>query len=93
MFHNSQAVLAISRELYSTMFQKTISLNDFYFGIDRFEYPMDNIQIIGKSLGPVYRGEQPLATRCSGGVGSTTSPTTRSIFGSRPKTSRIQKIA
>jgi choline dehydrogenase-like flavoprotein len=62
MFHNSQAVLAISREPNPTIFQKTISLNDFYFGTDGFEYPMGNVQMIGKSLGPMYRGEQPLAT-------------------------------
>jgi choline dehydrogenase-like flavoprotein len=62
MFHNSQAVLAISHEPNPTMFQKTISLNDFYFGMDGFEYPMGNIQMIGKSLGPMYRGEQPLVT-------------------------------
>jgi choline dehydrogenase-like flavoprotein len=62
MFHNSQAVLAISREPNPTIFQKTLSLNDFYFGMDGFEYPMGNIQMIGKSLGPMYRGEQPLAT-------------------------------
>jgi choline dehydrogenase-like flavoprotein len=62
MFHNSQAVLAISREPNPTMFQKTIALNDFYFGMDGFEYPMGNIQMIGKSLGPMYRGEKPLGT-------------------------------
>ena len=62
MFHNSQAVLAISHEPNPTIFQKTLSLNDFYFGMDGFEYPMGNIQMIGKSLGPMYRGEQPLAT-------------------------------
>jgi choline dehydrogenase-like flavoprotein len=62
MFHNSQAVLAISREPNPTTFQKTIALNDFYFGMDGFDYPMGNIQMIGKSLGPMYRGEQPLAT-------------------------------
>jgi len=62
MFHNSQAVLAISHEPNLTMFQKTLSLNDFYFGVEGFEYPMGNIQMIGKSLGPMYRGERPLAT-------------------------------
>jgi choline dehydrogenase-like flavoprotein len=62
MFHNSQAVLAISREPNLTMFQKTLSLNDFYFGVDGFEFPMGNIQMIGKSLGPMYRGEKPLET-------------------------------
>jgi len=30
--------------------------------MEGFEYPMGNIQMIGKSLGPMYRGEQPLAT-------------------------------
>ena len=62
MFHNSQAVLAISREPNLTMFQKTLSLNDFYFGMEGFEFPMGNIQMIGKSLGPMYRGEKPLET-------------------------------
>ncbi len=62
MFHNSQAVLALSRERNPTMFQKTIALNDFYFGMDGFEYPMGNIQMIGKSLGPMYRGEKSLET-------------------------------
>src|SRR2546430_6322850 len=62
MFHNSQAVLALSREPNPTIFQKTIALNDFYFGMDGFEYPMGNIQMIGKSLGPMYRGEKSLET-------------------------------
>ena len=62
MFHNSQAVLAISLEPNPTIFQKTIALNDFYFGMEGFEYPMGNIQMTGKSLGPMYRGEKPLET-------------------------------
>jgi choline dehydrogenase-like flavoprotein len=62
MFHNSQAVLAISRERNPTIFQKTVALNDFYFGMDGFDYPMGNIQMTGKSLGPMYRGEKPFET-------------------------------
>lgn len=62
MFHNSQAVLAISREPNPTMFQKTVALNDFYFGMDGFDYPVGNIQMMGKSLGPMYRGEKPIET-------------------------------
>ena len=62
MFHNSEAVLAVSLEPNPTIFQKTIALNDFYFGMDGFEYPMGNIQMIGKSLGPMYRGEKPIET-------------------------------
>jgi choline dehydrogenase-like flavoprotein len=34
MFHNSQAVLALSLTPNDTMFQKTLALNDFYFGME-----------------------------------------------------------
>jgi len=62
MFHNSQAVLALSREPNPTFFQKTLALNDFYFGMEGFDYPVGNIQMIGKTLGPMFRGEKPLLT-------------------------------
>jgi choline dehydrogenase-like flavoprotein len=62
MFHNSQGVIALSREPNPTRFQKTIAVNDYYFGIDGFEYPMGNIQMLGKSSGPMYRGEKPIET-------------------------------
>ena len=38
MFHNSQAVLALSKEPNPTVFQKTLGVNDFYFGSDDFEF-------------------------------------------------------
>jgi choline dehydrogenase-like flavoprotein len=60
MYHNSAAVLAVSKEPNPTVFQKTLGLNDFYFGIDGFQYPMGNIQMVGKSQGPMYRGEKPI---------------------------------
>jgi choline dehydrogenase-like flavoprotein len=62
MFHNSQGVIALSREPNPTKFQKTIAVNDFYFGMDGFEYPMGNIQMLGKSQGPMYRGAKPIET-------------------------------
>jgi choline dehydrogenase-like flavoprotein len=62
MFHNSQAALALSLTPNDTMFQKTLALNDFYFGMDGFPYPMGNIQMIGKTLGGMYRAEKPLLT-------------------------------
>ena len=63
MFHNSQAVLALSREENPTIFQKTLGLNDFYFAGGEFEYPLGNIQMVGKSQAEMYRGEQPGETR------------------------------
>ena len=41
---------------------KTLALNDFYFGMDGFPYPMGNIQMIGETLGGMYRAEKPLLT-------------------------------
>ena len=49
MFHDSMAVLALSREENPTVYQKTLGLNDFYFGSDEFEFPLGNIQMVGKS--------------------------------------------
>ena len=63
MFHASQAVLALSREENPTVFQKTLALNDFYFGDGDFEYPLGNIQMIGKSQAQMFRGEKPLETK------------------------------
>jgi choline dehydrogenase-like flavoprotein len=62
-FHASQAVLALSKEENPTVFQKTLGLNDFYFGSDDFEYPLGNIQMVGKSQADMYRGEKPLETK------------------------------
>ena len=62
MFHNSQAVLALSKEPNPTLYQKTLGLNDFYFGCDDFKFPMGNIQMVGKSQAPMFRGEKPIET-------------------------------
>jgi choline dehydrogenase-like flavoprotein len=64
MFHNSQAVLALSKEENPTIFQKTLGVNDFYFtGGKDFEFPLGNIQMVGKSQAPMFRGEKPGETR------------------------------
>src|SRR5439155_25876257 len=63
MFHNSVAVLAVSKEPNPTQFQKTLGLNDFYFGMEGFEYPLGNIQMVGKSQAAMYKGEKPIETK------------------------------
>ena len=62
MFHASQAVLAISKEENPTVFQKTLGLNDFYFRSEDSDFPLGNIQMVGKSQAEMYRGEKPLQT-------------------------------
>jgi choline dehydrogenase-like flavoprotein len=59
MFHDSTAVLALSREENMTAYQKTLGLNDFNFGADDIEYPLGNVQMVGKSTAPMFRGERP----------------------------------
>jgi choline dehydrogenase-like flavoprotein len=63
MFHASRAVLALSREENPTVYQKTLGLNDFYFGSDEHDYPLGNIQMVGKSQAPMFRGEKPTETK------------------------------
>jgi choline dehydrogenase-like flavoprotein len=63
MFHDSTAVLALSHDENPTIFQKTLGLNDFYFSSEEFDYPLGNIQMVGKSQAPMFRGEKPVETK------------------------------
>jgi choline dehydrogenase-like flavoprotein len=67
MFHNSNAVIAIDKEPNDTVFQKTLGLNDFYFAGDGREYPLGNIQMVGKSNAAAFRGEEPALTKLAPG--------------------------
>lgn len=49
MCHNNSAVLAISRHENPTVFQKTIALNDFYWGASDSPFPLGHISMVGKS--------------------------------------------
>ena len=62
MFHNSKAMVALSHEPNLTTFQKTVCINDWYFGSDDFDYPMGNIQMTGKTNGEIMKGYAPLET-------------------------------
>jgi choline dehydrogenase-like flavoprotein len=67
MFHASRAVLALSREENPTVYQKTLGVNDFYFGSDEHDYPLGNIQMVGKSQAPMFHGEKPGETKFAPG--------------------------
>jgi len=59
MRHNNLALIAFSREPNPTVFQKTLALNDFYGPSDYWEYPMGNIQMLGKSDDWQIKGGAP----------------------------------
>jgi choline dehydrogenase-like flavoprotein len=48
MGHVNSVLLAISKTPNPTVFQKTLALNDFYFGDAAFPYPMGHISFVGK---------------------------------------------
>jgi choline dehydrogenase-like flavoprotein len=50
-------VLAVSHTPNPTKFQKTLGLNDFYFGADDWPFPLGHIQMVGKSDGVQIRGD------------------------------------
>ena len=60
MRHNN-SVLALSKTPNPTRFQKTLGLNDFYFGDpdpkDAWAFPLGHIQMVGKSDGAQIHGE------------------------------------
>jgi choline dehydrogenase-like flavoprotein len=48
MGHVNSVLMAVSKCPNPTVFQKTLSLNDFYFGSKDWEHPMGHISFVGK---------------------------------------------
>jgi choline dehydrogenase-like flavoprotein len=48
MGHINSVLLALSKTPNPTVFQKTLGVNDFYFGEPEFPYPMGHISFVGK---------------------------------------------
>jgi choline dehydrogenase-like flavoprotein len=59
MCHNNSALLAISKQPNPTSFQKTLGLNDFYFGADDYDFPLGHIAMLGKSNADHLRMDAP----------------------------------
>ena len=48
MGHTNSVLIALSRCPNPTVFQKTLALNDFYFGTEDWPHPMGHISFVGK---------------------------------------------
>lgn len=59
MGHVNSVVLAVSKCLNPTIFQKTLAVNDFYFGTPDFPYPMGHISFVGKLDGVTLSAGAP----------------------------------
>jgi choline dehydrogenase-like flavoprotein len=59
MGHINSVLLAISSTPNATVFQKTLAVNDFYFGDEDFPYPMGHISFVGKLDGVALAAGAP----------------------------------
>ncbi len=59
MGHVNSVLLAVSKCPNPTVFQKTLGVNDFYFGSEDFPYPMGHISFVGKLDGVTLSAGAP----------------------------------
>ena len=59
MGHVNSVLMAISKCPNPTVFQKTLGINDFYFGSEDWEYPMGHISFVGKLDADTLRAGAP----------------------------------
>ena len=59
MGHVNSVLMAVSKCPNPTVFQKTLALNDFYFGAEDWEWPMGHISFVGKLDGDTLRAGAP----------------------------------
>ncbi len=62
MCHQNSAIVAISSQKNTTKFQKTIGVNDFYYGADDSELPLGHIQLLGKVQAEMLKADAPFFT-------------------------------
>src|SRR6266542_3933664 len=62
MGHVNSVLMALSKCPNPTIFQKSLSVNDFYFGTADWNYPMGHISFVGKLDGETLKGGAPALT-------------------------------
>lgn len=62
MCHNNSAVIALTLEPNPTQFQKTMAINDFYFGAPDSDLPLGHIQMLGKADANMFKADAPIPT-------------------------------
>ncbi len=60
MRHINGAMLGLSPTPNPTTFQKTLAMNDFYWGEEDFPFPMGHIQLLGKADRHMIAADAPL---------------------------------
>ena len=68
MAHNQTALMGLSFEKNDTVFQKTLALNQYYFGDGEYRFPLGHAQMLGKLQGGMLSANVPFLPKV---VGST----------------------
>ncbi len=59
MKHQNGAIVGLTKKPNPTVFQKTMAVNDFYWGEEDFDYPMGHVQLLGKVNGDMIALDSP----------------------------------
>jgi choline dehydrogenase-like flavoprotein len=59
MKHQNGAIIGVTRKPNPTQFQKTLAINDFYWGEAGYDYPMGHVQLLGKVNKDMIAAEAP----------------------------------
>jgi choline dehydrogenase-like flavoprotein len=59
MKHQNGAIIGVTTKANLTSFQKTLAVNDFYWGDEDFDYPMGHVQLLGKVNADMIAQESP----------------------------------
>jgi choline dehydrogenase-like flavoprotein len=62
MFHNSNAMVALSAEGNPSKYMKTFGINDFYFGEPGYDFPMGSVQPVGSFQKEMMKSDAPPLT-------------------------------
>lgn len=66
MAHNQTALMGISMRPNDTTFQKTLAMNEFYFGAPDYPFPLGHAQMLGKLQGGMLSANVPFLPKAVG---------------------------
>ena len=61
--HNATKLFAIDHQANNTVFQKTLAINDFYYGTEDEPYPLGHAHLMGKHKAAMMRPDLPWLLR------------------------------
>lgn len=60
MYHQNSVMIAVSKEINPTKYEKTLAINDYYFKADDSPFPLGHIQLLGNVKKEMLAAEAPM---------------------------------